>query len=265
MKSTPMLITACFLLSCAGASIQPKEANQSSRAFLEKALERIEDSIEEEERSESQELVQLERSERWAQYQFEDKAYARREATSLLRKQEANAQRDQSGASARAYEAAERAARAATIEESKAKANLEEKRRERILFEQTARTNAERRFAQMAQLSRLKHDFQSRPTQALLEEIEESTFQLARERAIHSQVYWKTSPKPGAILNYQTKRQRERGDAPLTVGCETNCPEKIPIGKYFIWATRKGNPTSNVNRLIMIVEPIKTIDIVEDH
>lgn len=264
MKRIPILIATCVIMSCSGSSIHSKGTDNDSEIYLGEALERIEHSIREEEKREGQEFLKLERSERWAQYQLEDKAHARREATQILREREANAQKTQTGASARARDAADRASQAAAIEESEAKSNLEEKRRTRTLFEQTAKTNSERRIAQMTELSRLKQEFQARPTSAILEKIEEKTFQLAGERSIRSQVYWTTKPKPGAILKYQTKRQRERGDTPLTVGCDTNCPDPIPIGRYFVWATRKGHPTSDMDRLYIIVEARREITITED-
>jgi len=89
------------------------------------------------------------------------------------------------------------------------------------------------------------------------------TFTATKYR-VDSDVTIMTRPNSGATIKYQTVGQRERGERPTTTKGLTTCVENMPIGKYYIWAERKGKPTSIMSHAYVIVKPTEEVKIDED-
>jgi len=87
---------------------------------------------------------------------------------------------------------------------------------------------------------------------------------IASKYNITANVRWKTTPKPGALIYFQTIRQRDKGAEPSSLNNLSETTEVIVIGYYYIWAVRNGKPTSDMNRKIWITEQTPQVTIVEN-
>jgi hypothetical protein len=68
-------------------------------------------------------------------------------------------------------------------------------------------------------------------------------------------------PVPGALVYYVTKRGRDRSDPPETLARQTNYPQEIIRGCYFIWAEWQDGRTTDRNRKECIEYGGLTIDV----
>ena len=84
----------------------------------------------------------------------------------------------------------------------------------------------------------------------------------ASERKILCQVTFCTI-RPGAVIYYQTVGERVRGDDAHSLSATTNCVTQLPIGVYFIWATRDGRATSDTEREIAIINATECVQLAE--
>jgi len=89
------------------------------------------------------------------------------------------------------------------------------------------------------------------------------TFTATKYRVV-SDVTIVTLPNDGATIKYQPVGQRERREPPITAKKLTTCVETMPIGRYHIWAERKGKTTSNTVHMYEIVKPEEKVQIDED-
>lgn len=71
-------------------------------------------------------------------------------------------------------------------------------------------------------------------------------------------------PQSGATIKYQTVGKRYRNEVPVTAGGTTTCQETVPIGLYYIWAERGGEPTSDRNNLYHVINSQQRIEITEN-
>jgi len=87
---------------------------------------------------------------------------------------------------------------------------------------------------------------------------------IARKYNITANVRWKTTPKPGALIYYQSIYQRDKGAEPSSLNNPSETTEEIGIGYYYIWSVRNSKPTSDRNRRIWITEKTPQVTIVEN-
>lgn len=93
-------------------------------------------------------------------------------------------------------------------------------------------------------------------------EIWDDIYNRATLAEVSSELKVKTDT-PGATVKIQTLGQRERKEPPRTLKKQTTCTEKIPIGRYYIWAERDGLPTSDDDLIFSVVEEKAEVDLKE--
>jgi hypothetical protein len=93
-------------------------------------------------------------------------------------------------------------------------------------------------------------------------EIWNNIYNRADGAGVSSELKVKTDT-PGARVKIQTLGQRERKEPPRTLKKQTTCTEKIPIGRYYIWAERDGRPTSDDDLIFSVVEKKEEVDLKE--
>jgi hypothetical protein len=72
------------------------------------------------------------------------------------------------------------------------------------------------------------------------------------EKGIYHQVEIVT-PTPGAQVKYQTVLERVKKITPKETNNPTNnCINQWPLGYYYVWAERKGKPTTDINKRVWI-------------
>ena len=151
---------------------------------------------------------------------------------------------------------------AAESELQKAARREDEARRE---FASRARATAaaEREAKERAEADRAKHEeikelrrlFFDTLSGEVYQRIEEMVGDTVTEWNVRMNVTWKSSPENrNALVYYQTKRARERGDAPISLGNPTETTAALPMGRYYVWAARRGSCTSDSDRLFLITK-----------
>lgn len=93
------------------------------------------------------------------------------------------------------------------------------------------------------------------------DEYEDALFLAAKVTGDKVPVTIVSLPDPGALVYYVTKRGRERGDRPETLARQTNHPQEIVRGCYYIWAEWQDGRTTNKNRKECIEYGGLTIDV----
>lgn len=90
---------------------------------------------------------------------------------------------------------------------------------------------------------------------------------LGRKRHVKSKVKISTvsdgNVTPGATIRYQGYRERSDGIEPWTAKELTVCTEEMEIGMYYIWSERKGETTSDKDKLYPITRKVEPLTIVE--
>lgn len=256
-----------LLLFLAGATPQT-QSGSIDPALVRALITRMEQDFEAAESNDKATLHRLKKAEKKAMEKAADSASLRREAESYLHIKKSaertawaevdRGQRTTSTANSATNqrEAAEKSLEQAWTRERMDKATLEEERRAKETREGEMRKRHDQRKAISAELSKLKEEFQMSPTLAKGDEITDKVMQVAAAHGISSTIEWKTKRaegrklvlSPGAILYYQTKRGRERGDPARSLRNPTNCTQALPIGSYYVWAMRNGKPTSDQDR-----------------
>jgi|SRR5690349_9021265 len=84
----------------------------------------------------------------------------------------------------------------------------------------------------------------------------------AKQRGVLCEVTFSTR-HTGAVINYQTVGERLRNETAHTLPATTNCVTKLPIGAYFIWASRDSKATSDINREIPIINDTESVQLQE--
>jgi hypothetical protein len=118
--------------------------------------------------------------------------------------------------------------------------------------------------SQMTELLILKERWQNDPTEENLAILTERITETACQDQVTANVKWKTTPRSGAILFYETLRARERGDRPRSLSNPTETVESVCIGRYYVWSERGGEATSDKNRPFDILRTTKQVTVVED-
>lgn len=126
-------------------------------------------------------------------------------------------------------------------------------------FEQIDKIKIE--FKEMEELKKIWED---NPTKENFDALTAKITIIAFELGTKSNVTWKTRPNPGAIIYYQTKRARERGDKPESISNPTVSMQAIGIGRYYVWSQRGAKITSYRDRILTIVEENEEVTIMED-
>lgn len=134
----------------------------------------------------------------------------------------------------------------------------------RATAEQANRAKASRRTQQKAELKRLNDQWQINPTEKNLVALTDKITAIACEQDILANPFWKTTPTLGAIIFYQTIGQRSRGEDPNSINNPTQTQQPICLGKYYVWAERRGKATSDKNKTFTIYLGITEIIVVED-
>jgi hypothetical protein len=104
----------------------------------------------------------------------------------------------------------------------------------------------------------------------MLHSLAERITSAANQNSIESQVTFKsikaTSQKAtrGAIVKFQTIRQRERSEQAMSLNEPIETVQAIPIGYYYIWTERVNRPTSDQNRRFIITEESQAVTLVEN-
>lgn len=93
------------------------------------------------------------------------------------------------------------------------------------------------------------------------DEYEDALFLAAKVTGDRVPVTIVSLPDPGALVYYVTKRGRDRGDSPETLARQTNHPQQIIRGCYYIWAEWQDGRTTNQNRKECIEYGGLTIDV----
>ena len=120
----------------------------------------------------------------------------------------------------------------------------------RIASEQLKRTQ------QKNSLEASAKQWRSNPSDENLALLAEQITIVAKEQDANAKIIWKSTPRQGVLVYYQTKRGRERGDIPTTSSNTTdtkeNEKEDVPIGQYYVWSEEGGRPISDKDRLVYI-------------
>lgn len=69
----------------------------------------------------------------------------------------------------------------------------------------------------------------------------------------------------GAIVKFQTIRQRERAEQAMSLNEPIETVQAIPIGYYYIWTERVNRPTSDQSRRFIITEESQAVTLVENN
>jgi hypothetical protein len=134
---------------------------------------------------------------------------------------------------------------------------------ERLSSQQTLISAAQRRIEieqpkriqQKTSLETLAKQWRENSTKENFNLLSEQITVVAAEENTTAAVLWRSEPKQGVIVKYQTVRSRERGETPGSSNNPTNTSEaeNITIGNYYIWSEDKdGNPISDKNREVKI-------------
>lgn len=273
-----------LLISIASAA-NAQEANQEAISFVNTAITRISTKIAEDEGRESEELKIRIKAEEEADEELKKatkvRAKAAEELTEKIKaEQEATRQMDRIlllggqksvdnaldklEARVRARAAAAEAAETSIVTERIKREILEIERTKRTQAEKLAKDRSQRRAQQSAELETLNERWRASPTEENLTELSEKITAVATEQGVKANVTWKSTPTTGALIFYQTKRARERGDKPESIANPTETPQEIVIGRYYVWAERSGSVTSDKDRLIPIGEKTTSVTVVED-
>lgn len=160
--------------------------------------------------------------------------------------------------------AAEAALRQAVEHEMQLAQRLESARAAETSLAAGAQRALEARAGERRRLEPLRQTWLRDPSDVTWSALAHQITQAARTTGVESRVTWRTSPRPGATLYYQTMDDRERRATPFSVSSPTETVQSIPIGYYYVWAERGGVPTSNRNRLFRIVAESEVLTIGEN-
>lgn len=254
-----------FYMSLAAlAQVGPgSSVSQVEKEFLDAAYSRLTNEFAEQQRRDDAELVRLRKAEDWAKQTLADASMERRAAAKDVADQP-TVYGQGSGQYGAANKAAEARFDRAADREEKARAELQQRDNERRNAESMAKDGAERRRMTHLELTRLRQEFGLNPSNNAYKALEAQFQTAAADNGIYCNVTWKSSPKLAAVINYQTKRSRERGDAGVSLRDVTETKEAVLMGVYYVWATRAGKPTSDPDRLVSITQKNTVVTIVED-
>lgn len=128
----------------------------------------------------------------------------------------------------------------------------------------TANTQVQRRTQLKASLDAVTKRWLANPTEQNLTALTEQITDAACDQKVTAHGAWKTTPTLGALIYYQTKRARERGDRPESISNPTETKQAVCIGRYYVWSERGGKVTSDRERLLFIGQATASITVVED-
>ncbi len=239
--------------------------SQEEREFLSAAHSRLSAEFAEQQQRDDAELLRLGKAEERAKQKLADASMMRRiAAKEAADTAQGHGQTTSQITVTHTPEAAETRLARAEDDEERARMELQRMDNERRITESMAREWAERRRGTHENLKRLRDQFSANPSRSTYQALEDQFQAAAKDNGIYCNVTWKTSPKPAAIISYQTKRSRERGEVVTSLKDVTETKESVLMGVYYVWATREGRPTSDPNRLVSITERNTVVTIVED-
>lgn len=281
MRALKVSLLLLFLGGVACSFPIAPNANREEWAFIRAAEKRIAPVLRAHERRDAAELRGAVRAERRARNKLRSAEALRHAAEAQLARVSSTEQRiwaSTGTASVASHEAsknisgAEQALERAEEHERYAKAIFAEATRNRSDTEESLKKRSERRRSLSAERKALRQAMWRNPSQAVIEQLMDVNTELAHEYGIKSKITWRTVkmkddkvvPSPGAVLFYQTKRGRERGDTPQSLQGITECDEYVTLGRYYVWAVRPEGVSSKRDRLIYIADYSGPVEIVED-
>jgi len=264
MKLAYITIAALVSLSEFGSNASNSSISPEELEFLNAAYSRLAADYADQQRADEQHLKELRKEEAWAKNALADASMNRRAAAEDVAKQTSVYGQGSKQSNSSAKQAAEARLDKAEDKEAKARAEFQRRDNERRNAEKMVKESAEVRRLAHVELSQLRQQFNQNPTRELYETMQARFQAAAAEHGIYCNVTWKTSPKPAAVIVYQTKRSRERGEKGVSLRDVTETKEAVLMGIYHVWAMRGGRPTSDPDRLVAITQKDVVVTIVED-
>jgi hypothetical protein len=274
---------AALILLVMGCSTGPRPVtttravglvSDEDKEFVDAVYTRLTVELAHRKRQSEAHVEELRKDERWATRAVENAAAARRDAQDRLHSVEQAELNYGSPDHVKSSTliAAEKTLQDATRQEYEARIRQVDTLKAIAEAQRQAAEREQRDRARHTRIKELRGQFfdslsagLNQAAERLLAELEDLTGDTVADWNIRITVTWRSSPvNRDALLYYQTKRGRERGDSAVSLGNPTETTESLPMGRYYIWATRKGYCTSDVNRLMAIIKDKEIRTIIED-